>query len=279
MHSYSIPTVSVCIPTYCGSTHLGAAIDSVLNQDFTDFELIIIDDNSPDQTSDVVLSYEDSRIRYIKNSMNLGPEVNWNKCLTESKGKYFKLLPHDDVLAHDCLSRQVDILENDPNECMVLVFCARNIIDQKGNVITTRRYPRAKTGVIASQSLIKKSIRRGTNLLGEPAALLFRKSLAETIGGFDGSISYIIDLDYWFRLLLKGDAFYINQPLVSFRVAPGSWRIDIGVNQSDDFIRFMSRCAQTPSYSLTFIDTLLGRLMAKVNNYLRLLFYKIYIIR
>ena len=277
IHNPSIPTVSVCIPTHCGATHLGAAIDSVLNQDFTDFELIIIDDNSPDQTSDIVLSYHDERIRYIKNSENLGPEGNWNKCLAEATGKYFKLLPHDDVLAHDCLSRQVHVLQNDPNELIALVFCARNIIDNKGHIITIRRYLGAKTGVISSQTLIKKSIRLGTNLLGEPGGILFRKSLAETIGEFDGSISYIIDLDYWFRLMLKGNAFYINQPLASFRVAFGSWSIDIGANQSHDFILFMNRCLQNPVYYLTFIDTLLGRLMAKINNYFRVLFYKFYL--
>ena len=279
MHKYQAPSVSVCIPSYCGAMHLGAAIDSVLNQSFTDFELIIIDDNSSDQTSEVVLSYQDARIRYIKNTENLGPEGNWNKCLSVAKGKYFKLLPHDDVLAQDCLSRQVDILENDPNELIALVFCARHIIDQKGKIIATRRYSSSKAGVISSQAIIKKSIQLGTNLLGEPGAILFRKSLAETIGVFDGSISYIIDLDYWFRLLLNGDAYYMNEPLASFRVAPGSWSIDIGANQGHDFSRFINRCLQNPAYALTFIDTLLGRLMAKINNCLRLLFYKCYIIR
>ena len=277
MHNYSIPTVSVCIPTYYGATHLGAAIDSVLSQDFTDFELIIIDDNSPDKTSDVVLSYQDARIRYIKNTENLGPEGNWNKCLTEAKGKYFKLLPHDDVLAYNCLSQQVDVLDKDPNQLIALVFCARHIIDQNDKVIATRRYSSSKAGVISSHTMIKKSIRLGTNLMGEPGALLFRKSLAETIGVFDGSISYIIDLDYWFRLLLKGNAFYINEPLASFRVAPGSWSIVIGANQSHDFSRFINRCLQNPAYALTFIDTLLGRMMAKINNHLRLLFYKCYV--
>ena len=125
--------------------------------------------------------------------------------------------------------------------------------------------------------MIKKSIRLGTNLMGEPGALLFRKSLADTIGVFDGSISYIIDLDYWFRLLLMGNAFYINQPLASFRVALGSWSVDIGANQSHDFSLFINRCLQNPAYALTFIDTLLGRLMAKINNRLRLLFYRFYL--
>ncbi|MEY3786449.1 MAG: hypothetical protein RLZ75_654 [Pseudomonadota bacterium] len=272
------PTISVCIPTYCGAAHLGAAIESVLNQDFTDYELIIIDDNnSPDQTDEIVSSYQDHRIRYIKNMANLGPEGNWNKCLAEAKGKYFKLLPHDDTLASDCLSRQVEILDNDVNQSIALVFCPRHIIDCNGKIITTRSYPAGKEGVINGYEAIKKSIRLGTNLIGEPGAVMFRKSLAEEVGFFDGSISYIIDLDYWFRLLLNGNAYYIAQPLASFRVASGSWSIDIGIRQSDDFRLFIDRCAQNTKFLLTRVDTLLGMLMAKINNYLRLLFYKFYL--
>ncbi|MEY3785965.1 MAG: hypothetical protein RLZ75_170 [Pseudomonadota bacterium] len=273
------PTISVCIPTYCGAAHLGEAIESVLNQSFTDYELIIIDDNSPDQTAEIVSSYQDYRIRYIKNLANLGPEGNWNKCLAEAKGKYFKLLPHDDTLASDCLSRQVAILDNDTNQSIALVFCARHIIDCNGKIITTRGYPFGKEGVINRYEAIKKSIRLGTNLIGEPGAVMFRKSLAEEVGFFDGSISYIIDLDYWFRLLLNGNAYYIAQPLASFRVASGSWSIDIGVCQSDDFRRFINHCTQVPAHQLTYIDTALGMLMAKINNYLRLLFYKFYVSR
>jgi len=271
------PTLSICIPTYRGATHLGLAIESVLNQDFNDYELIIIDDNSPDHTYEVVSKYQDGRIRYIKNYENLGPEGNWNKCLAEAKGKYFKLLPHDDILERDCLRHQIEVLDNDINQSIALVFCARYIVDHHGRIIATRGCQGAKEGIIPSHDLIKKSIRLGTNLIGEPGAVMFRKSLAEEIGSFDGSISYIIDLDYWFRLLLNGNAYYIAKPLASFRVASGSWSIEIGTHQSDDFRHFINRCAQNPAYQLNRADTILGKLMAKINNYLRLLFYKFYL--
>ena len=91
------PLVSVCIPTYRGAVHLGAAIGSVLSQSFGDFELIIIDDHSPDDTAAVVAQHKDPRIRYIRNESNLGAQGNWNRCLSESRGKLFKLLPQDEL--------------------------------------------------------------------------------------------------------------------------------------------------------------------------------------
>lgn len=273
----SPPSLSVCIPAYRGSTHLAAAIDSVLMQDFTDYELIIIDDNSPDHTAEIVSSYQDNRIRYIRNSINLGPEGNWNKCLLESKGKYFKLLPQDDILAPDCLRLQVAVLESDVNESITLVFCARHIIDSKQRIITTRGYRHCKEGIVFSRDLVKSCIHYGTNLIGEPGAVMFRKSLAKKTGFFDGSIPYIIDLDYWFRLLHHGDAYYISKPLVAFRVSSGSWSVDIGNRQKDDFKQFIGLSAQNSIYPLNFIDTLIGICMATINNYLRLLFYKLYI--
>lgn len=273
------PTVSVCIPTYLGASHLAAAIESVLQQSYIDFELIIIDDNSPDRTFEIVSSYRDNRIRYIKNPTNLGPEGNWNKCLAEAKGQYIKLLPHDDVLHPECLKKQVQILDDDTGSEIAFVFCARRIINQDGTVIATRGYQCGKPGVINSRSAIKKCIRMGTNLIGEPGAVLFRKYLSDRIGEFDGSISYIIDLDYWFRLLLHGQAYYLDAALASFRVAVGSWSIDIGSRQSEDFNRFIDRCLKNPRFELTGLDAGLGMCFAKLNNYLRLVFYKLVVSR
>lgn len=266
------PRLSVCIPTYRGEAHLKAAIDSVLAQDFTEYELIILDDHSPDRTSELVASYRDARIRYLSNETNLGPEGNWNRCLAEARGKYFKLLPQDDVLNPGCLGRQIEVLEQDEEESIALVFCARHIIDHSGKVITTRGYPGRHSGVIPAVDLFRNCIRRGTNLLGEPGAVMFRKALADEVGPFDGSISYIIDLDYWFRLLSHGNGYYIHLPLASFRVASGSWSVAIGNKQSGDFIRFIDRCTQT--YPISGRDATLGRLMARFNNVLRLAFYK-----
>ena len=95
----SKPRVSICIPTYRGAAYLAATLDSVLAQSYSNFELWILDDNSPDDTQTIVARYTDPRIKYVRNTQNLGPEGNWNKCMDLAQGKYFKLLPHDDLLA------------------------------------------------------------------------------------------------------------------------------------------------------------------------------------
>lgn len=99
------PLVSVFIPTYRGEATIGAAIESVLTQTLSDFELVVIDDGSPDSTQAIVAQYHDPRLRYVRNECNLGPQGNWNCCLAEARGKYFKLLPHDDLLYLECLAR------------------------------------------------------------------------------------------------------------------------------------------------------------------------------
>lgn len=274
MPQASIPLVSVCIPTYRGAEHIGAAVESVLAQSLTDFELLIIDDNSPDDTAKVVARYHDPRIRFLLNPSNLGPEGNWNRCLTESRGRYFKLLPQDDLLYPQCLEQQVAVLEQDNQQRrLALVFCARTIIDAAGRALTTRRYPGGSKGVISGPTLIRRCVRYGTNLIGEPGGVLFRRELATAVGSFDASVPYVIDLDYWFRLLLKGDAYYLPDPLASFRISPGSWSVAIGARQGEEFRRFIKKIAQNSDYKLTRLDVLIDQFMAQLNNYLRLLFY------
>ena len=269
------PTVSVCIPTYRGVAHLGSAIDSVLGQTFADFELVIIDDNSPDTTSDLVGRYGDTRIRYIRNSNNLGPEGNWNKCLAEAKGKYFKLLPHDDVLMPTCLERQASLLEQDEHERVALVFCARTIIGPSDKVLRVRGYPRGTLGIIESNELVRRCMRYGTNLIGEPGAVMMRRKLALQIGSFDATHPYVIDLNYWFRLLLHGAAYYIPEPLAAFRVSRGSWSVALSKKQTTDVRGLFEKFAQNPDYSVKYHDVAIGRQMARVNNVLRLLFYRV----
>lgn len=274
MLKIAAPTVSVCIPTYRGAMHIGAAIESVLAQSYTDFELIVIDDNSPDDTAAIVQGYSDPRIRFLQNPRNLGPQGNWNRCLNEASGKYFKLLPQDDLLAPDCLAKQVAILDQDDAQRIALVYCARTIVDAQDRPLMVRGYSGGRTGIINAQNLIRHCLRRGTNLIGEPGSVLFRRQLANSVGLFDASIPYVLDLDYWFRLLLKGDSYYLPEALASFRVSRGSWSVAIGSKQSIDYRRFIGKIANDPDFSVRRIDILMGSIMAELNNYMRLVFYR-----
>jgi glycosyltransferase involved in cell wall biosynthesis len=269
------PIVSVCIPTYRGAEYIGATIESVLLQTFNDFELVIVDDSSTDATVAVVSQYDDPRIRLMQNDSNLGPEGNWNRCLAEARGRYFKLLPQDDLLDPHCLAKQVAVLEADVEEQIALVFCARTIIDSQGNFIMTRHYPQRRGGRIRRRTAIRNCLCRGTNLIGEPGGVLFRKSLADEVGGFDASFCYVIDLDYWFRLLIRGDAYYVPEKLVSFRVFRGSWSVAIGNMQSKDFRHFIARAAEIPAYGIRIAEIVAGNVMALVNNLFRVCIYQI----
>lgn len=271
------PTVSVGIPTYRGAAHIAQTIESVLAQTFADFELLVVDDVSPDETAQVVARYRDPRLRFMRNERNVGVEENWNRCLRPARGRYFKLLPHDDLIAPECLERQVGVLEADRSERLALVFCARRVIDAHSRPLLTRGYPRRDRGAIPARAVVRDCIRRGANLLGEPGGVLFRTALARSIGAFDASLPIVTDIDYWFRLLLHGDAYYLPEKLASFRVSRGAWSVAIGTAQDAEFRAFIAKVGGHPAYGLSAVDKARGRLMARLNTIAKLAFYRLVI--
>jgi len=271
----STPRVSVCIPAYRGAAHLKASIESVLGQTCGDFELVIVDDHSPDDTFAIASSYRDPRVRCLRNERNLGAEGNWNRVLEEATGHYVKLLPQDDVLEPSCLQRQVDVLDADVREEIALVFCARTIIDGTGRKVLVRRpfgsTPRRLTG----GALFRRCLYRGTNVIGEPGGVLFRRSLAEKVGLFDARFPYVVDLDYWLRLLAHGDGYYVPEALIAFRVSPGAWSVALGASQATQFAGLASHVAGQGRLRATTLDLAAARVLALTNNAMRLAMYRL----
>jgi glycosyltransferase involved in cell wall biosynthesis len=277
LKSGQVPTVTVAVPTYNGKASLGAAIESVLAQSFTDFELLIVDDRSTDGTPELVAGYCDPRIRYLANATNLGPQGNWNRCLSEAQGRYFKLLPHDDVLRPDCLAQQVAVLDADTACSIALVFSARTVIGPEGKLLAQRGFPGASSGRLEARRVRRQCVRYGTNLLGEPGSLLFRRALADQIGPFDAQDPYVIDLDYWFRLLAHGDAYYFSEALVAFRVSGSQWSVALGRQQAQDFRHLVQRHDKGGALDLRWSDRCMGRITPSLNQLARLAFYRIYL--
>lgn len=275
--SASTPRVSVCIPTYKGAQTIGPAIASVLAQTLEDFELLVIDDGSPDGTAEVVAGFPDPRLRYLRNASNLGPEGNWNRCLAEARGRYFKLLPHDDLLAPHCLERQVAILEADQAQEIALVFTARDVLGPDSRRLMERGFPGGRDGRLRADSLVSACLRRGTNLIGEPGAVMFRHALAQRIGGFDASYPYVIDLDYWFRLLDHGDAYYCRESLASFRVSRSQWSVKLGREQCRDFMGLVRALASRGHTSAHIGNRAAAAVTARLNQLGRQWFYRHYL--
>ena len=106
--------VTVLMPVYNGERFLREAIDSILNQSYQDFEFLIIDNASTDQSRNIVLSYNDKRIQFIQNSENLGLEKSLNKGIRQAKGEYIVRMDCDDISLPQRLQKQIDFMDTNP---------------------------------------------------------------------------------------------------------------------------------------------------------------------
>jgi glycosyltransferase involved in cell wall biosynthesis/SAM-dependent methyltransferase len=211
------PRISVCIPTYNYANFIPYAIESVLRQSFEDFEVIVQDDCSSDNTEEVVAGFlSDPRVKFSRNERNLGLAANWNLCLRKSRGQYIKYVFADDFLtSKDTLSEMVRLLDSDNG--VSLVASAREIVDSKSTVLHVESSFHQDL-LAPGTKIIRKCLYERRNLIGEPTAVMFRKDQAER--GFNGEYQHLLDIEMWFHLLEKGKFAHIDRPLCAFRVHP-----------------------------------------------------------
>ncbi len=209
------PKVSVCIDSFNYGRFLPEAIDSVLKQSFQDFEIIIADDCSTDDSLEIAQRYarKDPRIIVEAAPANRGMVKNRNACLARAGGEYVKWLHADDfLLSKETLGKMAKILDTNP--AVSLVASARQIVDEKSQPIATwSGFDQARP--IAGTSVINRCLFEQRNLLGGPSAVMFRRSLAGR--GFDESFFVMADLEMWFHLLEQGCLAYIVDPLCAMR--------------------------------------------------------------
>lgn len=215
--------VSICMPVFNGADFIEEAIESVLNQSFRDFELLIADDHSTDETLQIVkrLAQSDRRIRYWTNSQKIGLFKNYNSCIHQAKGIYIKLFAQDDLLGADALAEQVKIL--DSHASVALVCSDKDFINELGKPFQPEDLEElvrleeqvAKDIPIPGVDVIGACFFPVVNLIGEPSTVMFRREFAGE--GFDESFYHVGDLDYWFQILLRGEYYRIGKKLCQFR--------------------------------------------------------------
>ncbi len=129
------PLVSICLPVYNGEDYLRQAIQSVLQQTFEDFELLLLDNASTDGTSEICSEAvaQDRRVRYFRSQVNRGLVWNHNRAVKLAKGRYFMWMGHDDALGEDYVKRCVEVLNQDPR--VVLSFTNAKNVDANGDLI------------------------------------------------------------------------------------------------------------------------------------------------
>ena len=267
------PKISVCIPVYNGSEFIKIAIDSVLNQSFKDFELIIVDNQSTDNTVEIIKEYKDDRIKLFINETNIGMIPNWNKALSYATGDYLKILPADDFIYPKCLELQSAILDNDKAKRISFVCSSRHIINDAGKVLFVRKFS-SKSFEINNFKAFNKVIRAGGNILGEGGAVMFRRETQEKVGPFNSDIFYLLDLDQWFKILLHGHLYVIADVLSAFRVSSSSASVQVADKQKKDYSAFINKIYHAKEYQITWYSYRLGLIKTYIFTQIKKLIYK-----
>ena len=271
----AIPAVSVCIPTYNAARHIRQTVRSVLDQTFADFELVICDDASTDDTLKILQEFQDPRIRILPSPTNTGLAPNWNRSVRECRAPYIKLLCQDDLIYPTCLEKQFAILSSPVHADIALVSARRDIIDDTGRV-RARGSAAWPTGRVDGPLAIRRIVRSGTNPLGEPAAAMFRAEAFHRVGGFRDDLPYMIDVDFWCRVLRDSNLFFDRKTLAAFRVSSTALSTTLAATQSSQARAFFSRLAADPLSHVTQADARIGSLKATLLAPIRRLAYRLF---
>jgi glycosyltransferase involved in cell wall biosynthesis len=214
------PLVSVLMPVYNGRDYLRPAIESVLNQSFVDFELLIINDGSKDDSQEIIESYKDPRIVAIKQE-NQGVARSLNNGLKIAKGKYIRRHDADDISTIDSLKIQVDFLESNPE--YVMVCNQQAFMTLNGKVALKYRVPNIKFfegKKIKDLSFDDFAVDRSSPVVHGTAC--FRRNEVLELGCYRTEFIVSEDNDLWLRLLEKHKIAVMNICTYYMRIHPGS---------------------------------------------------------
>lgn len=206
------PLVSVCIPTYNYGRFIADCINSVLEQTISEWEIVICDDQSTDNTKEIVSRYakNDPRIRYYCNPVRLGMNANIKRAADLGMGKYLKILCSDDWIAPTCLETLAGLMESHPS--VALGTCAEIYTDSEGRPLRVQFLFRRPLTICSGEKMLDR-MGFTTHGFGGNSSFIIRKSHYEMVGGYDSSTPYAGDLDLGARLCRVGDYLHTDEPL------------------------------------------------------------------
>ena len=198
--------VSIILPVYNGEQYLKMAVDSVLSQTYTNFELIIINDGSTDTSAEIIESYSDERIKLITQLKNIGYVYRLNEGIRISKGNFIARIDSDDLWNPNKLSTQIKAFNNNDN--LFFVATDFNKIDKNGEIFSTEKSSNINN--------LRNSILKRCFICH--SAVMFKKEIIHTVGTYNEKIKYAEDYDYWIRILAKYKGFILPEVLTDYRI-------------------------------------------------------------
>lgn len=259
------PDITIITPTYNRASFLKRAISSVLNQTFTNFEMIIVDDCSKDNTEQVVRSIDDNRIRYIKLESNKGPAEARNVGIKTARGSYITLLDSDDEYLPNKLELQIMRIQDTPEDVGV-VYCGYFIVYEP-DTIHGKVSPKFKGRIF--DTLLKH------NCMGSPTPLI-KKECFVTCGLFDNSLPSYDDWDMWIRISDKYKFEFVDEALAKVYTHGDqtSTNIDTTIRMRELlFEKYKTLILQNPETASYLLQRLGFLYFLKNNTYMSLKYY------
>lgn len=211
-----MPLISVIIPVYNGEKTIKETIESVLNQTFSDLELIVINDGSQDGTSEIVNRIREPRLKFFSYP-NAGLAASRNRGISLAVGEFISFIDADDLWTPDKLESQFNALQ--ANSQAAVAYSWTDWIDESDHFLRPGGYILAN-GDVHEQLLKRDFIEGGSNVL------IRAKALAE-VGGFDESLNAVEDWDMWLRLAARYEFVCIPSPQILYRISPNSMSTDV----------------------------------------------------
>lgn len=241
----SSPLVSVIIPVFNRAHSILNAVNSVLAQDYSSIEVILVDDKSTDNSIQIINSIDDGRVKLVKHSENLGANAARNSGLKESKGEWIAFLDSDDTWDIYKLSKLMKLLLN-KKEGFLIAYCGVKFVE---NSTITGEYIATKSGDLSNELLYK-------NIVGSASVPVMHKSLITKLNGFDESLKSAQDWDLWLRVALEEFHFgAIPEALVNYTIPTSKNQIsnspDAFLNGRLEFIKKYYKLYETNKHALS----------------------------
>jgi len=215
----SAPDISVVLPVYDGGKYLKMSIESILSQSHSNFELIIWDDESKDNSANIIADYLDPRIKKFVNAHNRGLFTTLNLAIKVTQAPLIRLWSQDDIMKSNCLEEELAFLSKYPEVGMS--YCAYDIIDDKGNVIW--QAPHFPTPNVVSPALAAQIMFYHGSITGNIANVTLKKSVIEEVGSFKDDMRIAGDFEMWVRVSERFPIGFLHQPLIYLRSHKGQF--------------------------------------------------------
>lgn len=204
----STDLISIVLPIYNGEKYMRESIDSIIMQSYQNWELIIVNDCSTDNTAEIANEYvkKDKRIKYYKNEKNMRLPKTLNKGFSLSKGDYLTWTSDDNLFKQGAFEKMIDALKRDNAD---FVYASYETIDENGNYLDY-----VQTNKMGKYEII------GHNVVG--ACFMYTRKVYDIIGDYEDKFLLVEDYDYWLRVFSKFNVTYIKEILYSYRFHDGA---------------------------------------------------------